>query len=37
MSGKRFVMEAFDKDLDADDSLGKTKKISFVTLVETED
>ena len=30
-------MEAFDKDLDADDSLGKTKKISFVTLVESED
>lgn len=36
-SGKRLVFEAFDKDLASSDFLGKSKGISFVTLVETED
>ena len=30
-------MEAFDEDIAIDDSLGKTKSISFVTLVEDEE
>jgi hypothetical protein len=30
-------MEAFDEDIAVDDYLGKTKKISFVTLVEDEE
>ena len=36
-SGKRFILEAFDHDIDADDSLGKIKKIPFVTLIEDEE
>ena len=32
-SGKRFTLEAFDHDVDADDSLGKTKKMSFVYFI----
>lgn len=36
-SGKRFVLEAYDHDVDADDLLGKTKGISYVTLVADED
>ena len=37
VSGKRFVLEAFDHDVDSDDSLGKSKGISFVSLVEDEE
>ena len=36
-SGKRFILEAFDHDIDADDSLGKTKKTPYVTLIEDEE
>lgn len=36
-SGKRFILEAFDHDLDADDSLGKSKGISFGSLIQDED
>lgn len=36
-SGKRFVLEAFDHDVDADDSLGKTKGMSFVYLILDEE
>jgi hypothetical protein len=37
VSGKRFVLEAFDHDVDADDHLGSTKKISYVNLVQDEE
>ena len=37
LSGKRLILEAYDKDLVTSDFLGKTKGISFVTLVENED
>ena len=29
-------MEAFDHDIDADDSLGKTKGLSYVSLIQDE-
>lgn len=37
ISGKRLVLEAYDKDLVTSDFLGATKGLSFVTLVESED
>lgn len=37
LSGKRLVLEAFDKDVGGEDSLGKIKPMSFVTLVEDEE
>ena len=36
-SGKRLVLEAYDKDLMSSDLLGKTKGISYVSLVENEE
>lgn len=36
-SGKRLILEAYDKDLMSSDLLGKTKGISYVSLVENED
>ena len=37
LSGKRLILEAYDKDLVTSDFLGKTKGLSFVSLVENED
>jgi len=37
LSGKRLVLEAYDKDVLSSDFLGATKGLSFVTLVESED
>lgn len=37
VSGKRFILEAYDHDVDADDLLGSTKRISYVNLVKDED
>lgn len=36
-SGKRLILEAYDKDLVGSDLLGKTKGISYVSLVENEE
>ena len=36
-SGKRFILSAYDADVDADDLLGRTKSISYVQLVADED
>jgi len=36
-SGKRLILEAYDKDLVTSDLLGKTKGISYVSLVENDE
>ena len=36
VSGKRFQLEAYDADVGGDDFLGKTRKLSYVTLVKDE-
>lgn len=36
-SGKRFMLEAYDKDIASDDFLGKTKGISYVYLTQDEE
>lgn len=36
-SGKRLILEAYDKDLVTSDFLGQTKGISYVSLVENEE
>lgn len=37
LSGKRLILESYDKDLVTSDFLGQTKGISYVSLVETEE
>ena len=37
LSGKRLILEAYDKDLMSSDLLGATKGISYVSLVENEE
>lgn len=37
LSGKRLILEAYDKDLMSSDFLGQTKGISYVSLVENEE
>jgi len=37
LSGKRLILEAYDKDLASSDFLGATKGISYVSLVENEE
>ena len=37
LSGKRLVLETYDKDIASSDFLGKAPAISFVKLVENEE
>jgi hypothetical protein len=37
LSGKRLILNAYDKDIASSDFLGATKGISYVSLVENEE
>ena len=37
LSGKRLILEAYDKDLTSSDFLGQTKGISYVSLTENDE
>jgi hypothetical protein len=37
LSGKRLILDAYDKDIGSSDFLGGSKGISYVSLVENEE